>query len=65
MPLIWYILKTFTFDLEYTYLLVSVAVLKRESETERFYEESFLQFHTLGCIGILLFTCIVDIKSNL
>ena len=39
IPLIWYIVKAFTFDVKYTYLLLSVVVLQSKSEADRFYDE--------------------------
>ena len=49
--LVWSIIKTFSFDVKYTYLLLSVAVLQSKNETDRFYDERFLKIHTLDCIG--------------
>ena len=54
MSLIWYTIKTLTFRVKDTYLLLSVAALQRKSETDRFYDERSLQIHTLICTGILL-----------
>ena len=42
MPLIWYIIKTFTFDVKHTYVLSSVAVLQSKSETDSFYGKRLL-----------------------
>lgn len=54
MSLIWYTIKTLTFRVKDTYLLLSVAALQRKNETDRFYDERSLQIHTLICTGILL-----------
>ena len=54
MSLIWYTLKTLTFRVKDTYLLLSVAALQSKNETDRFYDERSLQIHTLICTGILL-----------
>ena len=54
MSLIWYTIKTLTFRVKDTYLLLSVAALQRKNETDIFYDERSLQIHTLICTGILL-----------
>ena len=54
MSLIWYTIKTLTFRVKDTYLLLSVAALQSKNETDRFYDERSLQIHTLICAGILL-----------
>ena len=54
MSLIWYTLKTLTFRVKDTYLLLSVAALQSKNETDRFYDERSLQIHTLICTDILL-----------
>ena len=39
MPLMWDITEAFTFDVKYTYILLSFAVLRNKSETDRFYDK--------------------------
>ena len=64
MPMNWYIIKTFTFDIKYTYLLLSVVVLQSKSEADRFYDGKVSVNSTLGCTGVLLFLCLVE-KSKI
>ena len=47
MSLTWYTIKTLTFRLKYTYVLLSVAALQSKTDTNRSYDERFLQIHTL------------------
>ena len=42
MLLIWYIIKTFTFVVKYTYLLVSVSELESKNGSDSFHDERFL-----------------------
>ena len=42
MPLIWYIIKTFTFDVNYKHLLISVSELESKSRSDSFYDKRFL-----------------------
>ena len=42
MLLIWYIIKTFTFVVKYTYLLVRVSELESKSGSDSFHDERFL-----------------------
>ena len=43
MPLIWYMVKTFTFDVKYTYRLLSVEVLQSKGETNGFCKFNFFK----------------------
>ena len=47
MSLTWYTIKTLTFRVKCTYLLLSVAALQSKTDTNRFYDERFLQIYTL------------------
>ena len=59
MPMNWYIIKTFTFDIKYTYLLLSVVVLQCKSEADRFYDGKVSVNSYLGlyCCIIIFVSC--------
>ena len=64
MSLTWYTIKTLTFRLKYTYVLLSVAALQSKTDTNRSYDERFLQIHTLHLYSylywyIIAFACCV------